>query len=410
MSIRVKSIAALAFSILIMQAIAQGTLTGTICDETTGEVLPGVNITNQEKLVGTASGSDGEFSLQLSSGRHDIKISMIGYATSFMEVVVVAGKETRLGRVFLTPEIIGLGEITVISSLAVDRRSPLTVSTIEAKAIATRLGDEPLPEVMKMVPGVYATRTGGGSGDAAVNIRGFKQENITLLLNGIPISSVENGLVYWNNWLGLSDATARIQVQRGLGASPAAMNSVGGTINIITRTTKAIKGGSIGYSVTGYGNMKASLSYNTGKLDNGMAVTLMGSYIHGPGYVDATYVRSWGYFLAISKEFNKKHKLVFVGMGSPEKHGQRNFMLSKEETDQYGLKFNKDWGSYNGHINNSSENFYHKPHLSLNHYWNINKKSLLATAVYFSYGYGGGKWSDNFMTNQSIWDYRNPSG
>ena len=76
MSIRVKSIAAIAFSILIMQAIAQGTLTGTICDETTGEVLPGVNITNQEKLVGTASGSDGEFSLQLSSGRHDIKISI----------------------------------------------------------------------------------------------------------------------------------------------------------------------------------------------------------------------------------------------------------------------------------------------------------------------------------------------
>ena len=91
---------------------------------------------------------------------------------------------------------------------------------------------------MNSVPGVYATRLGGGSGDASVNIRGFKQENVALLLNGIPMSSVENGLVYWNNWLGLSEATQQIQVQRGLGASQVALNSIGGTINIITKTTR----------------------------------------------------------------------------------------------------------------------------------------------------------------------------
>jgi len=410
MSIRMRSLAAIAFSLLIVQSFGQGTFSGTILDEITGEALAGVNITNQEKLVGTATGLDGTFKLDLSAGHHDIKISMVGYASLLLDIMIIDGEEKHHGRVFLTPEVIGLGEITVISSIAVDRRSPLTVSTIKAETIETRLGDEPLPEVMKMVPGVYATRTGGGSGDAAINIRGFKQENNTLLLNGIPISSVENGLVYWNNWLGLSDATARIQVQRGLGASPAAMNSVGGTINIITKTTEAEKGGNIGFSMTGHGNSKLSFSYSSGKLDNGMAVTLIGSHIRGPGYVDATYVRSWGYFLSISKEFNNKHKLVFIGMGSPEKHGQRNFMLTQTETDRNGLRYNKDWGSYNGEINNSSENFYHKPHLSLNHYWTISDKSLLSTAAYFSYGYGGGKWSDNFMTYNSIWDYRNPSG
>jgi len=410
MRIRLESMWLIVLFLMLMQASGQGTISGIILDETTGLALPGVNITNQEKMIGTASNSDGTFNLTLSQGKHLICFSMIGYASSKLEVNISDNKTTNIGRLFLTPEVIGLGEITIISSVAVDRKSPLTVSTITTETIETRLGDEPLPEAMKMIPGVYATRTGGGSGDAAVNIRGFKQENITLLLNGIPISSVENGLVYWNNWLGLSDASARIQVQRGLGASPAAMNSVGGTINIITRTTEAVQGGSIGYSVTGYGNMKASFSYNTGKLDNGMAVSVMGSHLWGPGYVDATYVSAWGYFLSISKEFNKKHKLVFVGLGSPEKHGQRNFMLTQEETDRHGLRFNKDWGSYNGQINNSSENFYHKPHLSLNHYWNMSTSSFLATAVYFSYGYGGGKWSDNFMSDQSIWDFRNPSG
>ena len=396
-------------SLIIMQANGQGSLSGTIIDEITGEGLPGVNITNQQALVGTASDINGSFILELSQGQHEIKISMVGYATRLLSISITENETYDLGRFYLTPEVIGLGEVTVFSSVAVDRRSPLTVSTIQAKTIETRLGDEPLPEVLKMVPGVYATRTGGGSGDAAVNIRGFKQDNITLLLNGIPISSVENGLVYWNNWMGLAEATARIQVQRGLGASPAAMNSVGGSINIITRTTEAEKGGSLGYSVTSYGNNKINFNYNTGKLNNGMAVTFMGSYLWGPGYVDATYVNAWGYFLSISKEFNKKHKLVFIGLGNPETHGQRNFMLTQEDIDSRGLQFNKDWGSYNGEINNSSENFYHKPHLSINHYWEIDERSLLATAAYFSYGHGGGKWSDNFMTTSSIWDYRNAS-
>jgi len=365
-------------------ANGQGSIKGIVTDATTGESLPGANIRNQQKNAGTTSAHDGTFSLQLVSGVHEVVISMIGYSSAAINITIADSDTFDIGRISLTPEIIGLEEISVISSVAVDRESPLSVSTIRSETIETQLGDEPLPEVMKMVPGVYATRTGGGSGDAAVNLRGFKQENITLLLNGIPISSVENGLVYWNNWMGLPDVTSRIQIQRGLGAAPAAMNAVGGTINIITNTTTTEKGGSLGFSISDYGNARAGFSYNTGRLKKGLAVSFMGSYLRGPGYVDATYVRGFGYFLSISKEFNEKHKLVFVGLGSPEKHGQRNFLLTKQETDEHGLKFNKDWGSYNGQVNNSSENFYHKPYLSLNHYWNINERSLIATAAYVS--------------------------
>jgi hypothetical protein len=144
-------------------------------------------------------------------------------------------------------------------------------------------------------------------------------------------------------------------------------------------------------------------------LKNGLAVTFLGSRLQGPGYVDATYVDAWGYFLSLSKEFSEKHKLVFIALGNPEKHGQRNFMLTQAETDRYGLKFNKDWGSYNGQINNASENFYHKPHFSLNHYWNLSENTFLATSAYLSPGYGGGKWSDRYMTDKQVWDYRNPS-
>jgi outer membrane receptor for ferrienterochelin and colicin len=306
--------------------------------------------------------------------------------------------------------VIGLNEVTVIAPEAIERRTPVAANTIPARQIERRLGDEPLPEIMKLVPGVYSTRLGGGSGDASVNIRGFKQENVALLLNGVPIGSVENGLVYWNNWLGLAEATERIQVQRGLGASNVALNSIGGTINIITRTTNVDKGGSVNFSVTDYGNSKLNLMLSTGRMENKMAVTFMGSRISGPGYVDATYVDGWAYFLSVSKEFNENHILVFTLLGNPERHGQRNFKLSASETDRYGLKYNKDWGSYNGQMNNASENFYHKPHLSLNHYWKLSGKGFLATSAYVSTGKGGGKWTETFGSNPWIFSYYNPGG
>jgi len=394
----------------IQKTHGQSFITGTVVDSVTGLPLENVNISIPGTFTGTSSGPGGSFILETSSGKQIITFTTLGYWQKELSLEIASGQNLRLGEIKMHISSIGLQEVSIIASEAIERRTPVSVSTIKADVIKTRLGDRPFPEIMTGVPGVYASRTGGGSGDASVNIRGFKQENVALMLNGIPIGSVENGLVYWNNWLGLADATQQIQVQKGLGASKVAMNSIGGTINIITKTLDAEKGGSLKYSITDYGNQKATLSLSSGRLKNNMAVTFLGSRFSGPGYADATYVDGWAYYLSVSKEFSAKHMLVFTAMGNPERHGQRNFKLSKAEVDKYGLRYNKDWGSYNGEINNASENFYHKPHLSLNHYWNINENSLLSTSYYLSFGKGGGKWTDTFGDNPWIFSYYNPSG
>jgi hypothetical protein len=388
----------------------QSRISGNVADSLTGKRLEGVNIKILDESAGSSTDQKGYFLFSLTPGDHVVKITTVGYLQRLININLPAGQELKLGTIFLQPATIGLEEVSIIASDAVERRTPVSVSMISSGVIESRLGDQPFPEIMKAVPGVYASRTGGGSGDASVNVRGFKQENVALMLNGIPISSVENGLVYWNNWLGLAEATRQIQVQRGLGASNVAQNSTGGTINIITKTTDVESGGSIKYSITDYGNQKATLMLSSGRLKNNMAVTFLGSRFSGPGYVDATYESGWAYYLSISKEFSKDQMLVFTVLGNPEKHGQRNFYLTKKETDQHGLRYNKEWGSYNGEINNASENFYHKPHLSLNHYWNISEKGMLATSYYLSFGKGGGKWTETFGYNPSIFSFYNPSG
>jgi iron complex outermembrane receptor protein len=401
---------ALAFNFALQTLSAQTFISGTVTDSLSGTGIESVNIKLVNESGGTSTDHAGGFSISVEPGRKVLSFSMLGYLPKTIEIETIAGQDLQLGTIRLHLSTIGLSEINIIASEAVERRTPVSVSTIKADVIQSRLGDRPFPEIMKEVPGVYASRTGGGSGDASVNIRGFQQENVALMLNGVPIGSVENGLVYWNNWLGLAEATQQIQVQRGLGASKVAMNSIGGTINIITKTTDVEPGGSIKYSITDYGNQKATLMLSSGRLKNNMAVTFLGSHFTGPGYVDATYSDGWAYYLSISKEFSKDQMLVFTVLGNPEKHGQRNFKLYKSEVDEHGLKYNKDWGSYNGEINNASENFYHKPHISLNHYWNINEKSLLSSSYYLSFGNGGGKWTDTFGNNPWIFSYYNPSG
>jgi outer membrane receptor for ferrienterochelin and colicin len=395
---------------MLHPVISQSRVTGNVADSLTGQMLEGANIKMADGSSGTATDKNGHFTLIVAPGKHILSITNIGYLLKSVIINVTADNESNLGTVILQPATIGLAEVSIISSEAIERHTPVSVSIIQAGIIQSQLGDRPFPEIMKSVPGVYASRDGGGSGDASVNIRGFQQENVALLLNGVPIGSVENGLVYWNNWLGLSEATQQIQVQRGLGASKVAQNSIGGTINIITKTVDVEPGGSLKYSITDYGNQKATLMLSSGRLKNNMAVTFLGSHFTGPGYADATYVNGWAYYLSVSKEFSKDQMLVFTVLGNPEKHGQRNNQLSKSEVDLHGLKYNKDWGSYNGEINNASENFYHKPYISLNHYWNISEKSMLATSLYLTFGNGGGKWTETFENNPWIFSYYNPSG
>ena len=50
--------------------------------------------------------------------------------------------------------------------------------------------------MLKGIPSLYATSESGSYGDAKLNIRGFAQENLSVLLNGIPISGLVSGSMY----------------------------------------------------------------------------------------------------------------------------------------------------------------------------------------------------------------------
>jgi len=77
---------------LTAQPLKAQTVTGTVTDEVTGELLPGVNIVVKGAgSTGTSTDSNGEFSLDVPSLNVDLVISFVGYQTN---EVALDGRET----------------------------------------------------------------------------------------------------------------------------------------------------------------------------------------------------------------------------------------------------------------------------------------------------------------------------
>ena len=232
-------------------------------------------------------------------------------------------------------------------------------------------------------------------------MRGFKSENVAVLINGVPINDMEWGGVYWSNWAGLSDVTSSMQTQRGLGAAIVSAPSVGGTINITTKGIDAKRGGRAWYGIGNDMMNTYGFTVSTGLMKNGWAITVLGSRKWGDGYVEGTKYNAFNYFVNISKKLGEKNQLSLTAFGAPQSHYQRsnqngltiegwqnvrNYMDGKSP-----YKYNPTVGyDRHGQFRNSNYNFYHKPQISLNHIWQIDYKSSLSSVAYVSFSRGGG--------------------
>jgi len=358
-----------------------------------GESIVGANIYLEGTTIGTVADLEGNFTLTTrSQGTRTLVISFVGMLTVEREVELT-GSDIDLGTIVMESDAIGLAEVSVFANIAIDRKTPVPVANIKPAYIEERLGMQEFPEILKSTPGIYATKAGGAFGDSRVNIRGFNSRNTAVMINGVPVNDMENGWVYWSNWAGLSEVTRTMQVQRGLGAAKIALPSLGGTINILTKTTDAEPGGNLYYAVGNDGYTKLGFTLSSGLTDNNWATTISIAKSSGDGIVDGTQFESYSYYLNISKLVNNSHRLAFSLFGAPQWHGQRStsmFISTYKDPTINSIYYNSDWGYKNGEVFYIRKNYYHKPMAILNHFWDVNEKLNISTAAYLSLGTGGG--------------------
>lgn len=284
---------------------------------------------------------------------------------------------------------LSLQELTVRAHFVEQNKTPLNLTTISPADIKLHATAPNYLEMFQGIPGVYATASTGSYGDATLNMRGFKQDNISIMLNGIPIQGLTSGSMYWSNWMGLADATYAVQVQKGLGASMLADCAMGGMVNIITKNSTALPHTEFGVSTNAWGTTKGILGYSTGMLRNGWSVDLNLSYVNGNGYVKGTDIKTFSYMLSVSKILNETNTLIFTALGSPEEHNQRNTELTADEVSTYGRDYSKNWGYYRGKEFSIGRNHYMKPYFTLQHIMEGDRLSM-KNSVYLAIADGGG--------------------
>ncbi|WP_028889879.1 TonB-dependent receptor [Tenacibaculum ovolyticum] len=371
--------------------LGQTKLTGIVVDEM-GEPLPGASIVVKGTANGTSADFDGKFMLKSKSNSGTVVVSFVGYLKK-----EITFSTSNLGTIKLEPSNV-LDEIVIVGSgiidLAEDRKTPVAVSTIRAAEIQAKAGAWDLPEVLKSTPSVQAVK-GGAFGEGQMYLRGFDQTNTAFLLNGQPINGMEDGKMYWSNWQGVMDVANAVQVQRGLGSSKLAISSVGGTVNIVTKTIDNKEGGFVQQMVGNNGYTKSTVSYSTGVSEKGWSFTGLFGHWQGNGYVDNTHGAGQTYFLSFGYQPNENNTFNFMLTGAPQSHAVAGRGDVKDFLDN-GIRFN-DWNTSgvnspntlgNSNVYPGGRNVYHKPVANLSWDWTINDKSSLSTVLYGSLGRG----------------------
>ena len=424
----------LTFSLALTSSlIAQITVSGTVTDASTGKALAGANVVVEGTNKGSAADANGEFTIGNVSNGSILTASMIGYKDMSMDV-------SRTVNFSLEPSMIEMSGLEVLASRA-DEKTPVAYTNVSKAEMEVRLGSQEIPMVLNTTPSVYATQQGGGAGDARINVRGFNQRNVAVMINGVPQNDMENGWVYWSNWDGVGDATSSIQMQRGLSAVNLATPSIGGTMNIITDPASMERGGSFKQELGAGSFLKSSFNYNTGLIADKFAFSTTLVKKTGEGIIDKTWTDAYAYYLGSSYQMNNSNRFELYAIGAPQRHGQNlykqnmstysqelandtegfdatAFATGEKFETEAGREFNQNWGAvdatyegkqywymygvgglfgggenqdrYNKDYLNERENFFHKPLVNLNHYLTLSDNMRLSSILYWSGGSGGG--------------------
>lgn len=177
-----------AVSLLVSQGVfAQGrTIKGTVKDATSGSPMPGVTVRVKEiPSVGTITGTDGTFSLEVPSAGKNLEFSFIGYDTrtlpvsSSMNVKLTAGKS--------------LNEVVVVG-YGTQKAKDVSgaVSNITAKDFSKGIVTNPMQQIQGKVSGLVITQPGGDPNqNVIIRLRG--QTSLTggqtplIVVDGVPL-------------------------------------------------------------------------------------------------------------------------------------------------------------------------------------------------------------------------------
>ncbi len=393
-------------ALFILPLYAQiGKVAGRVTIEKSGEPLANAAVVLVGSNMGTYTKANGTFVIaNVPVGMVNVQIRYMGYGTKDFDVEVKEN-ETAIVNAKLVVESIQIGGMSVSANRAVKRETPIAFTDLSQDEVTGKYTTGDVPGLLQGVPGLFST--GGGLGEGELLVRGFGQDKVQIMINGIPVNDPESQQVYWSNWTGLSSNIKSVQVQRGAGSSMYGSGVFGGSVNIETigssvpdtEWTFRTSGGT--YSTPdkvadGKGNMidwtpvnyNMLVRYNSGNLYDGkFNYSVMAERKLGDSWQIGTDYDGWSFGIDTQHLWGD-HVVNFSLISAPQKHNQMRTSTDLELMDTLGRAYNR---------NNNPEqvNYYTKPQFSIRDEWKINDDATVMTNVFITSGTGGGKYLRN---------------
>lgn len=223
-------------------------VTGTVTSQADGSGLPGVTVIVKGTTIGTATGADGKYSLNVPNGDAILVFSFIGHTA---QEVPVNGRSVI--DVAMAEDVQNLDELVVVG-YGTQRKSDLTGAVTQIAP--ERLMDKPAFNVGQAlqgkVAGVQVVQTGGGvpGGNPMIRIRGTNSINTS----SDPLFVVD-GIVGVRNALSTLNPEDILSLDVLKDASATAIYGARGANGVIIITTKRGVSGKTQVDYNGYASM-----------------------------------------------------------------------------------------------------------------------------------------------------------
>ena len=245
----------LAFSALFMaSAVALGAqatsgVSGRVTDRESGEALAGVRVGVFGSSAAVATRADGSFRLPLEPGRHELRLTFIGYTMVRDTVTVSAGE--MVSRAYALPRAhVNLDQVVVLGSRRPDRtvlEAPVPIDVLTSEEIRSTGLTETSQVIQLLAPSFNFPRTSISDGTDHIRpstLRGLGPDQVLVLVNGKRRHT--SSLVNVNGTIGRgstgvdlnaipTSAIERVEILRDGAAAQYGSDAIAGVINIILK-------------------------------------------------------------------------------------------------------------------------------------------------------------------------------
>ena len=395
-----------ALSLLTCAAHAQGTITGRILNAETREPLAGASVLVSGTEIGTSTDSWGAFRLNgVPFGPQTIQARYVGFETLY-EQVTVPEEGSATVELLLRPSSVTLPVINVNAMRAEVRVSPVTFSDITAREIKEEYGVQDVPILLSELPSTATySENGNGIGYSHLNIRGFDQRRLAVMINGVPQNDPEDQDVYWIDFPDLLTSASQIQVQRGAGSAFYGPAAIGGSVNLVTSPMTATPGILLSTGLGSFNTRRYAASLSSGLIAERYSFSARLSKIMSDGYRDQSWTNLSSYYFSALRH-DKTMTVQFNFYGGPiadalAYNGLPKFYMKDPQLRRKNYSYFETQGDSVTYLikrrPEEVENF-SQPHYELLHEWDISPSVRLNTTLFYLTGAGffdyDGSWAD----------------